>query len=114
MIRRPLRSTRTDTLFPYTTLFRSAGHDLMCVALHGRRVDGAFTHAVNEGAYCTQHVAVGNDAEQFVLRDHQQVVEAVAIEDLLDRRQIVVQPDTDGRRGQIGRASCRERVWPYV
>src|SRR3546814_9438687 len=28
MIRRPPRSTRTDTLFPYTTLFRSAGHVL--------------------------------------------------------------------------------------
>src|SRR3546814_10756641 len=29
MIRRPPRSTRTDTLFPYTTLFRSLhGHDL--------------------------------------------------------------------------------------
>src|SRR3546814_6717288 len=27
MIRRPPRSTRTDTLFPYTTLFRS--HDLV-------------------------------------------------------------------------------------
>src|SRR3546814_8732073 len=29
MIRRPPRSTRTDTLFPYTTLFRSVGgsHD---------------------------------------------------------------------------------------
>src|SRR3546814_13645207 len=26
MIRRPPRSTRTDTLFPYTTLFRSRGH----------------------------------------------------------------------------------------
>src|SRR3546814_3226213 len=26
MIRRPPRSTRTDTLFPYTTLFRSKGH----------------------------------------------------------------------------------------
>src|SRR3546814_1003131 len=26
MIRRPPRSTRTDTLFPYTTLFRSLGH----------------------------------------------------------------------------------------
>src|SRR3546814_12425546 len=26
MIRRPPRSTRTDTLFPYTTLFRSAFH----------------------------------------------------------------------------------------
>src|SRR3546814_4473455 len=25
MIRRPPRSTRTDTLFPYTTLFRSSG-----------------------------------------------------------------------------------------
>src|SRR3546814_6323273 len=27
MIRRPPRSTRTDTLFPYTTLFRSVGFD---------------------------------------------------------------------------------------
>src|SRR3546814_9065588 len=27
MIRRPPRSTRTDTLFPYTTLFRSRGLD---------------------------------------------------------------------------------------
>src|SRR3546814_14307681 len=26
MIRRPPRSTRTDTLFPYTTLFRSTSH----------------------------------------------------------------------------------------
>src|SRR3546814_20249164 len=26
MIRRPPRSTRTDTLFPYTTLFRSAAY----------------------------------------------------------------------------------------
>src|SRR3546814_17420878 len=30
MIRRPPRSTRTDTLFPYTTLFRSA-HRLVAV-----------------------------------------------------------------------------------
>src|SRR3546814_2354613 len=27
MIRRPPRSTRTDTLFPYTTLFRSRGQN---------------------------------------------------------------------------------------
>src|SRR3546814_12345557 len=32
MIRRPPRSTRTDTLFPYTTLFRSA--------FAGDRLDG--------------------------------------------------------------------------
>src|SRR3546814_17284693 len=37
MIRRPPRSTRTDTLFPYTTLFRSAtaGADLMQVGKRG-------------------------------------------------------------------------------
>src|SRR3546814_21087556 len=39
MIRRPPRSTRTDTLFPYTTLFRSAiGDDTIdrdAVAQHG-------------------------------------------------------------------------------
>src|SRR3546814_1152076 len=29
MIRRPPRSTRTDTLFPYTTLFRSTDADLV-------------------------------------------------------------------------------------
>src|SRR3546814_7063123 len=32
MIRRPPRSTRTDTLFPYTTLFRSAGEAGGCGA----------------------------------------------------------------------------------
>src|SRR3546814_21113212 len=31
MIRRPPRSTRTDTLFPYTTLFRSAVAGLVAV-----------------------------------------------------------------------------------
>src|SRR3546814_3074084 len=33
MIRRPPRSTRTDTLFPYTTLFRSAAKGLARGAL---------------------------------------------------------------------------------
>src|SRR3546814_2184102 len=32
MIRRPPRSTRTDTLFPYTTLFRSAQTEVPAVA----------------------------------------------------------------------------------
>src|SRR3546814_6653910 len=36
MIRRPPRSTRTDTLFPYTTLFRSPA-----CARQKRRKDGA-------------------------------------------------------------------------
>src|SRR3546814_1430434 len=33
MIRRPPRSTRTDTLFPYTTLFRSDDEDEVLLAL---------------------------------------------------------------------------------
>src|SRR3546814_1364655 len=36
MIRRPPRSTRTDTLFPYTTLFRSVAADVSTIALGGR------------------------------------------------------------------------------
>src|SRR3546814_1736932 len=31
MIRRPPRSTRTDTLFPYTTLFRSTRKQISCI-----------------------------------------------------------------------------------
>src|SRR3546814_13516202 len=40
MIRRPPRSTRTDTLFPYTTLFGSAG-------LHGTVVEVGFGSGLN-------------------------------------------------------------------
>src|SRR3546814_21185779 len=35
MIRRPPRSTRTDTLFPYTTLFRSVARGCAMIALSG-------------------------------------------------------------------------------
>src|SRR3546814_6828221 len=42
MILRPPRSTRTDTLFPYTTLFRSiaasAGNHAQGLAYHGKRL----------------------------------------------------------------------------
>src|SRR3546814_9258607 len=45
MIRRPPRSTRTDTLFPYTTLFRSDGASMAplaadLVAAYSARVSG--------------------------------------------------------------------------
>src|SRR3546814_2062839 len=43
MIRRPPRSTRTDTLFPYTTLFRSkdAIPFVVALVLHGQLDEGA-------------------------------------------------------------------------
>src|SRR3546814_14521410 len=51
MIRRPPRSTRTDTLFPYTTLFRSSGQDAFTIFAQdmGRTGYVAGTLAVREG-----------------------------------------------------------------
>src|SRR3546814_9754763 len=40
MIRRPPRSTRTDTLFPYTTLFRSGIDHLLAPEEHDPAGDG--------------------------------------------------------------------------
>src|SRR3546814_10593584 len=59
MIRRPPRSTRTDTLFPYTTLFRSnhAWRDFFD-DVGSLGIDGAF--AVDGYAQC-----VDNTAAQF-------------------------------------------------
>src|SRR3546814_20551906 len=42
MVRRPPRSTRTDTLFPYTTLFRSS-------------LGGAALHAYSTGHHVFRH-----------------------------------------------------------
>src|SRR3546814_5010576 len=43
MIRRPPRSTRTDTLFPYTTLFRSWSNQPSIVASPGTMVAKLFS-----------------------------------------------------------------------
>src|SRR3546814_5175282 len=52
IIRRPPRSTRTDTLFPYTTLFRSprqaiGRHDRLC-----DRLRGSFAHSAADDGLC--------------------------------------------------------------
>src|SRR3546814_5574232 len=49
MIRRPPRSTRTDTLFPYTTLFRSAGPLPPEPARQARRLFGPLGHRDRSG-----------------------------------------------------------------
>src|SRR3546814_3824639 len=53
MIRRPPRSTRTDTLFPYTTLFRS---DIVALALH--RVDEDPSPSAQPYDRCIYHRAL--------------------------------------------------------
>src|SRR3546814_4705743 len=58
MIRRPPRSTRTDTLFPYTTLFRSIGGigdaaegkfgvEMVDIVLSGDRARQFFAHVAD-------------------------------------------------------------------
>src|SRR3546814_7766765 len=49
MIRRPPRSTRTDTLFPYTTLFRST-----CIFVYAYTFApcGAWCYRFNSGRVC--------------------------------------------------------------
>src|SRR3546814_5021142 len=74
MLRRPPRSTRTDTLFPYTTLFRSAA--LQTAQRRARigigflAVDAPVAQAVERDArarYGTQHVgARKNDIESAI------------------------------------------------
>src|SRR3546814_17394369 len=54
MIRRPPRSTRTDTLFPYTTLFRSVG-ERPVIGLVGVRpvsVESHFLEKIGGGGFC--------------------------------------------------------------
>src|SRR3546814_16734883 len=81
MIRRPPRSTRTDTLFPYTTLFRSLvgnrcrlvrrtadeAHDL------GRRLDempGVLVHVHLDQNVAREELALGGALGAFLDLDH--------------------------------------------
>src|SRR3546814_11572963 len=83
MLRRPPRSTRTDTLFPYTTLFRSAdgATERLVPGLHAG-VAGGHCHHREEGAHL---VVLG---EQALAVGHEDAPTAVAVAggDLADRR----------------------------
>src|SRR3546814_10460739 len=58
MIRRPPRSTRTDTLFPYTPLFRSDGLDLLLRTDHMFHRDDEFRRQRPMGdEYQSNHLA---------------------------------------------------------
>src|SRR3546814_12156981 len=113
MIRRPPRSTRTNTLFPYTTLFRSPAH---------RRI---LLHRILIDVHIGERLV---PADVDGAKDHRPIarrVEYVAIEALLplalrQRRgdqelKLGAEQSDAARAGQeIGRASCRERVGQYV
>src|SRR3546814_11137925 len=106
MIRRPPRSTRTDTLFPYTTLFRSIYQSLLTYSFDLKPQPGlAKSWEISEdGLNTTFHLQEGvkwHDGKPFTADD---VVFSLA--DML--------PKVHARAREIGRASCRERVVQYV
>src|SRR3546814_10447665 len=74
-IRRPPRSTRTDTLFPYTTLFRSLGH--VDVADLGRRevVDRINAEALG------RHQDGGHGADLVAVEDLRNLAGRIAMDD---------------------------------
>src|SRR3546814_16994440 len=62
MIRRPPRSTRTDTLFPYTTLFRARGADIMVPDALERKL-----YVIRKTAsHAVQHMHLAHGKEYFV------------------------------------------------
>src|SRR3546814_7861569 len=68
MIRRPPRSTRTDTLFPYTTLFRS--RHLVGEALHDAELLGIGAGAALLGQGLRGGVGVLADLREDLLVPH--------------------------------------------
>src|SRR3546814_14260612 len=107
MIRPPPISTRTVTLFPYTTLFRSSEEPQDRVSGH---------HAV--GVLMAKYIL--SDPNFSAGRDDKIVEQIVAqVRDRQGVKLIGYEPDPDFDRLpiellEIGSASCRERVWQYV
>src|SRR3546814_12899632 len=98
MIRRPPRSTRTDTLFPYTTLFRSAVASRVISRERVRRSTGVML-----GRRLDQRIIVSAEQWGFCeLLVHAENLDRIA--DELERG------IAGGHLDAIGRAAGRERV----
>src|SRR3546814_17899589 len=100
MLRRPPRATRTDTLFPYTALFRSGRHVIEQMA-----VEGPSAHGV--GGDAEAHPLGGLDHDRM-LADLEGAVRA------FDIAPHAVPMHRMRHPREIGSASCRERVCQYV
>src|SRR3546814_13434171 len=103
MKRRPPRSTRTDTLFPYTTLFRSIqGY------IYGKpaRCEEVEKQLANGGKASPVGYKVSRSPRARMLRSARIEVAGTAGE--------VRIRDISATGAKIGRASCRERVCQYV
>src|SRR3546814_9723963 len=78
MIRRPPRSTRTDTLFPYTTLFRSPQRieATLASAFNGDgRVDAQLSTGWNPGSPLSGEVDLATDQLTWLERSEEHTSE---------------------------------------
>src|SRR3546814_1420165 len=89
MIRRPPRSTRTDTLFPYTTLFRSQGADVGAVDVGvGHDDDAVVAQLVRVVLVAADAGAQrGDQGADLVGRQHPVEARALDVEDFPPQRQ---------------------------
>src|SRR3546814_15503589 len=110
MIRRPPRSTRTDTLFPSTTLFRSSRPEAGGRTHPGRQIRGIAGEKGRcgmAGAPARQRLYPGGALTAPDARIHTGQRIARLSQGRCDLREV-------RSRLQIGRESCRERVCQYV
>src|SRR3546814_12317849 len=118
MILRPPRSTRTDTLFPYTTLFLSRADTLLASIRIGKILDSSLrsifglnhllvlslglANAIDTAEQCFPRVDCSLQRHEFF-----DGVEEFAEVDIMART-------FDWFCWQLGRESCRERVCQSV
>src|SRR3546814_17339949 len=112
MIRRPPRSTRTDTLFPYTTLFRSHRGPCIAVTLNDRL--DYFGSTVNLAARL-QGQSRGGDIvlSRDMLGDPgvAGVLDGLVLGDDAAELRGFGRPVDYVRLGQFGRAAGRGSIW---
>src|SRR3546814_12488323 len=130
MIRRPPRSTRTDTLFPYTTLFRSANNKIevymqihplitdskslaeLCGRLSKSEFVAVDTEFMRENTYWPDLclVQIADDKEDAAIDPKAPGLALAPLLDLLIDNEDVLKVFNAGGQDKNGRASCRERV----
>src|SRR3546814_13141419 len=109
MIRRPPRSTRTDTLFPHTTLFRS----IAMSSLPGDKLP-FMSWTEDRDKELSEDWASGLTAGQILQKRKWPCTEN-AINMRARRRRLPPRVRVNGGLlPEIGRASCRERGCQYV
>src|SRR3546814_13702601 len=107
MIPRPPRSTRTDTLLPYTSLQEA-------VEAHHTEADRTFSAGAVFRARHFWFRTFDIILEDVVEHAHDIFDELLVAVPLIPGFEIERRQAADGGSVKIGRASCRERVCQYV